>query len=385
MIKVFHQTGFRYNWNIDSFNDHSGDGLIYSPINIDSESLLSLEPSSKVTSFLDPQLYLLNEDKGKLNTYPYFPDNLKSGFSTNDLSSQKKNLAKLCIDFQFDNDFEYITIPTRYYSDNPTHFYQESSEFFVNPFCEYIEKKSPRKKVLLSVIVKQIMLNDEVQRNEVLNWITSHQHIDGVYLIFENNFPSKQIKDFDYLLNALNFIKVLKSNSLEVHLGYTNTEALLYSVAMPDSITIGSYENLRSFNISRFVNSENDVMRGPRARLYSSKLLQWIDYQYIEAMKKLLSSYSDYFDDSLYRPLMFSAGYNWHFQKPEPYKHYFYVFAQQVRGLSVNQGDRKNEVMNSISGAIDLFKIIKDKVLLDEDSNDSHLPTWMNVLNAFQQ
>jgi len=32
------------------------------------------------------------------------------------------------------------------------------------------------------------MLTDEEKRNEVLNWITGHQHVDGVYLIFENNF-----------------------------------------------------------------------------------------------------------------------------------------------------------------------------------------------------
>jgi hypothetical protein len=32
-----------------------------------------------------------------------------------------------------------------------------------------------------------------------------------------------------------------------------------------------------------------------------------------------------------------------------------------------------------------LFKEIEKGVLLDDDSNGSHLPTWYNVINAFQK
>ena len=67
-MKVYHQTGFRHNWNIDSFQQHVGDGLIYSPINIDADKLLQLDHTVKDTGFLDPQLYLLNQAKGTLDT-----------------------------------------------------------------------------------------------------------------------------------------------------------------------------------------------------------------------------------------------------------------------------------------------------------------------------
>ena len=296
-MRVYHQTGFRNKWNIESYQNGVGDGLIFSPINIDSDKLLSMDPTLKKTGFLDPQLYLLNEAKGTLDTYPYFPGNIKPDFSTPDLDNSHIRLAQLCVDYQMENEFKYLLIPTRYYADNPTTFYSQSTDYFVTPFCDYVKEKSIDKGILLSVIVKGIMLSDEEKRNEVLNWITSHQNVLGVYLIFENSFSSKQIKDFEYLLNALRFIKVLKDNQMEVHLGYTNTEALLYSVAMPNSVTIGSYENLRSFGIKRFQDLENGPMRAPRARLYSSQLLQWIDYQYIEAMRELIPGYEKYFDD----------------------------------------------------------------------------------------
>jgi len=383
-MNVYHQTGFRDKWNCESFKKGVGNGLIFSPVNIDADKLLALDVDLKKTGFLDPQLYLLNEAKGTLDTYPYFPGNLKPDFTTPDLDTSQLQLAQLCIDYQIDNDFKYMIIPTRYYVDYPTSYFEQSTDYFVTPFCEYIRAKNIDKKILLSVIVKSIMLSDEEKRNEVLNWITGHQHIDGVYLIFENNFSSKQIKDFDYLLNALKFIKILKDNQMEVHLGYTNTEALLYSIAMPDSISIGSYENLRSFGIKRFQDLESSPMRAPNARLYSSKLLQWIDYDYIQAMKKLIPDYENFFDDSEFKPLMFQPEFKWHFAKPEPYKHYFYIFDKQIKSLPDSQTDRIEQLKSDIKNALILFKRIKDKVLLDDDSDDSHLPTWFNVINAYQ-
>lgn len=384
-MKVYHQTGFRDNWNRECYLNGIGDGLIYSPINVDADKLLALDPKLKVSGFLDPQLYLLNEAKGTLHTYPYFPGNIKPDFSTQDLDNSHLKMAKLCIDYQIKNDFDYLVIPARYYTDNPTTYFVQSTDYFVIPFCDYVKANGIKKKILLSVIVKSIMLADEEKRNEVLNWITGHQQINGVYLIFEDNINSKQIKDFEYLLNALRFIRILKSNQMEVHLGYTNTEGILYSIAMPDSVTIGSYENLRSFGIKRFQDLENGPMRAPRARLYSSKLLQWLDYQYVEAMRSLIPNYEDYFDESEFRPLMFKPEYNWQFQKPEPYKHYFYVFDSQMKALPSGQSDRIESLKASIRNAVSLFKIIENEVLLDDDSNGSHLPTWFNVINAFQK
>jgi len=311
---------------------------------------------------------------------------LKSDFSTPDLDNDNIILAKLCIDYQLENDFNYLVIPTKYNAENPSNYLLQCTDYFVLPFCDYVKEVKSTKKILLSLIVKGIMLTDDEKRNEVLNWITSHQKVDGVYLIFENNFSSKQIKDFDFLFNALRFIKKLKDNEMEVHIGYSNTEALLYSIAMPDSITIGSYENLRSFGIRRFQELENGPMRSPNARLYSSKLLQWVDYGYIQPMKTLIENYSDYFDESIYNPLTnFEPDYNWQFKKTEPYKHYFFVFDKQIKALSSNQNDRIDYLKASIKTARNLFAKIESSVLLDDNSDGSHLQHWFNVINAFQK
>lgn len=386
-MKIYHQTGHGLKWNIDSFKDGVGDGLIFSPVNIDADKLLTgTNRKIKNVSFLDPQMYLLNQAKGSLETYPYFPGNLKSDFSTPDLDNDNLLLAKLCIDYQLENDFQYLVIPTKYYEENPTNYLMQCSDYFVMPFCDYAKEVKTNKKILLSVIVKGIMITDDEKRNEILNWITGHQNVDGVYLIFETKFTSKQIKDFDFLFNALQFIKILKENQMEVHIGYNNTEGFLYSITMPDSIAIGSYENLRSFGIRRFQEIDNGQMRSPHARLYSGKLLQWIDYGYVQSMKKLVLHYENYFEESKYTPLNFTPEINWQFKKTEPYKHYFYAFYNQIKSLPVNQVDRIKTVKESIKNAISLFKQIEESdVLLDENSDGSHLPIWYNVISSFQK
>ena len=384
-MKVFHQTGHGLNWNIDSFNEGIGDGLIFSPVNIDADKLIGYKKELKETGFLDPQLYLLNESKGSIETYPYFPGNLKSDFSTPDLDNDNVVLAKLCIDYQLKNNFQYLIIPTRYNEDNPSDYLLKCADYFVLPFCDYAKELKTKKKILLSVIVKTIMLTDEDKRNEVLNWLTGHLNVDGVYLIFENNFTSKQIKDFDFLFNALRFVNILKENQMEVHIGYNNTEGLLYSIAMPDSITIGSYENLRSFGIRRFQETEQGMMRSPNARLYSAKLLQWIDYGYVQSMKQLVPDYESYFEESKFNPLDFKPEINWQFKKTEPYKHFFSVFNNQVKNLPTSQIGRIESVKAQIKMAISNFKQIEEFVLLDTNSDGSHLPIWFNTINAFQK
>ena len=340
--------------------------------------------ATRRNSFLDPQMYLLGTEKSCNSSYPFFPGNLKAGFLTSDLDVTNEIIAKECIDYQIKAELKYVIIPTRYIDVPLTKYIEQMSRNFVTPFLNYRERNNINSPFLLTVVVRQSVLIDETSRDELLNWMTGIQNICGFYLIFDNNISTKQIRDFDYLRNALFFIHVLKMNLLEVHIGYTNTEGLIYSAAMPDSISMGSYENLRNFRISRFEVAEKNKMRSPNARLYSSKLLQWIEYNYIQSMRQMLPNYEEMFDNTEYRPLMFTPTYQWHFSKPELYKHYFEVFSVQVGNLPVVQIERIDNLLKQIVDAIDCFRHIKEHVLLDDDSGDAHLPIWYNVLNDFK-
>lgn len=386
-MEIYHQTGHNYKWNLDSYSEGIGDGLIFSPINIDSEILLCrIDQKVKDSSFLDPQLYFLNEEKGCIESYPYFPGNLKPNFSTEDLDSEKIDIAQSCIKYQLDNGFKYLIIPTKYFLENPTNYLDLCTNLFIDPFCQILNSLSTKKRVLLTILVKTIMITDETKRDEILNWITSHQYIDGVYLIFENSFTTKQIKDFNFLFNALRFIRILKENKLEVHIGYNNTEGFLYSIAMPDSVTMGSYENLRSFDIKRFQESDLGRKHSPSARLYSAKLLQWIEYGYVQSMKQLVPDFRSFFEESKYNPIDLKPEPDWQFKQTEPYKHFFFVFYYQIKKLPEEQLDRIDVVLHIIRNAISLFNRIGESgILLDENSDGSHLPFWYNALLSFKK
>ncbi len=386
-MKIYHQTGHRYQWNLQSFvEDRTAHGLILSPVNIDSEKIKEIDRKIKEKSFFDPQYYLLKDCKGKLSTYDFFPANMKKGIKTSDYENLSDLSAEICIKFQLSEGFEYIVIPTRYYDELPSNYFEKMSEFFVEPFIKYINSKKIKKRILLTVIIKQIQIMDEEKRNEILNWITGIQEISGVYIIFENTYTSKQIKDSTYLLNVLTIIKALKDNDLEVHIGYNNTEGFIYSIANPESVCIGSYENLRSFNIKRFIAAESSVMQGPRARLYSRKLLQWIDYGYIGGIQKLYKDWNLIFEDSKYRPLMFKPDFKWHFQKKEPYMHYFLMFHKQLLELPEVITERIKYVKEKIEYAMITFDKIKESgVVLDSDSDGSHLPFWLTSINMYEK
>lgn len=386
-MRVFHQTGHNYKWNLDSLvSDSAGDGLILSPVNIEKDKVKALSSSVLERSFFDPQYYLPTDVKGKLATYDYFPSNMMEEFSTIDFETISIKSAKLCISFQVNNKFRYIVIPARYYDTLPSDYIEKQNQQFIIPFLEAIQDIGSKSPVLLTVLVKQEQLMDEAHRNLLLNWITGIKDITGVYLIFENNFLSKQIKDTQYLFNALTFIRILKLNDLEVHIGCTNTEGLLYSIANPDSITMGSYENLRNFNIKRYTVQEKKKQNGPNPRLYSGVLFQWIDYAFIEPIKALYPKWETLFEESAYKPLMFSPEFKWHFTKPELYKHFFIIFSEQVHNLPSVTQDRINLLKGLFQGAIQLFREIEESgVFLDDNSNGSHLSVWLNVVSMFEK
>jgi len=387
-MKLLHQLGFRHKWNIESYKNGSGDGFIFSPINIPSDELESIDPEIRKQGFFDPQIYFPKDSKSKLGTYDYFPNNMIPDFKTIDFESSNLDLAQKCIDFQVKCDFGHFVIPTRYFETIPTDYFRRLTTNFIEPHLQTIKNIGIKdKSVLLTCIVKHEMLIDDEKRDYFLNWVTGIYDIDGVYVIFENNFSSKQIKDIDYLYNALIFIDALKQNDLEVHIGYGNTEGLLYSIANPDSITMGSYENLRTFKVSRFQTpTETTGMRSPNARIYSGQLLQWIDYNYLAAMRRLVPNFQDYFEDSIYKPLLFEPSFNWHFQKNEPYKHFFKVYGDQIRNLPRIPMDRIAHLKKIVTLAHEGYEQISESgVLLDSNSDGSHLTSWYSILNMYEK
>ncbi len=387
-IEIFHQLGFRSQWNFQSFIDENvGNGFILAPSHMEKSEVEHLDTNIKSNSIFDPQFFIPSVQKRKLATYDFFPDVVANGFQTSEYSDgYSQECAERCIDFQKENDFNKLIIPTRYISGMPSSFIQQQQQLFVLPFVDAIARLGKDRPVLLQIVLNDGMIKDQEFSADLLNWITGIPTIDGVYLIADISPRTKQLRDIDFLYSYLRFIQALSLNDLYILLGYQNTEAALLTLASPNAVSIGSYENLRMFNIRNFEEDDNSTKRGPNARIYTSRLFQWIDTNYIGAITRVFGN-TNHFDDNHYKAQMFEPSYHWHFSKPELYKHYFLVFSEQIRSISnYNGSDRYHFLRQLIEQGIAEYLSIRERgVVLDQDSDGSHLPAWLTAANLFAQ
>jgi hypothetical protein len=389
-ISVYHLCGHNDIWNCSSLeNDKVGHGLILSPTNKTESKIYAIKKVTKEKSFFDPQFYLPRSQHKSLNSFSFFPNNISGGYQTIEYEKVASESARLCVEFQVNNGFQYIVIPTLFYDEFPVNYIHQLKELYTIPFLNAISINNKKKPILLSIIVKDSQLELGELRDNLLNYLTSYQEIEGVFLIPYYKSTSKRIKNIDYLYNLMTFIDILKANDLKVHLAYTDIEAYILSLANIDSVTLGSYENLRNFHScissERFEkHEEKKKMSPPTPRIYSSKLFQWIDYRYIKSIEAVYPQSSELFRNTPYKVTMFQPEYNWHFTKPELYKHYFMSFSEQINNLPDIFDLRYTHIIKSIMDAINCYHEISEAgVLLDENSDGSHLQYWATALNRY--
>lgn len=385
-IDIFHQLGFRYQWNFQSYNDDNvGNGFILAPSYMDKNEVENLPEAIKRISIFDPQFFSPNVQKRKLATYEFFPDIVANGFQTSEYSDgYSLECAERCLRFQIENQFTNLIIPTRYISGMPSNFISQQQQLFVSPFLDAIRRLGKDRPLLLQLVINDGMVKDAEFSANILNWVTGLPEIDGVYLIADINPRRKQIIDIDFLYSYLCFIQALALNDLYILLGYQNTESVILSLASPNAITVGSYENLRMFNIRNFEENDKRNIHGPNARIYVSRLFQWIDTNYIGAITRVLGN-NDLFDDNHYMVQMFEPTYLWQFSKPELYKHFFLVFSQQMQYICKYNGvERYHVITELLEQAISQFSLLRNKgVILDQENDGTHLSAWLTAVNLY--
>jgi len=387
-FEIYHQAGFRYQWNLQSIADDStGDGVIIGARSIEKEKLAALPSEVRAKAIFDPQFFIPSVPKGKLATYDFFPDVAADGFTSSDYANESAGIsAAACLAFQIAQGFRFIVIPTRYMAGMPSNYIATQDELFVGPFLEACSEQRVETPVLLQAVLTENMLKDSDYSADLLNWITGIRGLSGVYLLAEAGSTTKQLKDADFLYRLLTFTSALRQNDMVVVLGYLNTESVALSVAEPSIVTMGLYENTRAFRIRTFEDNQGE-QRGPSPRLYISKCLQWIDRNYHGAIERRLPGGRSLFDQNKYQALMFQPTFKWHFTKPELYKHHFLELSRQLRRISDYQGkERYDYVKTMIEGAIATFTQMEDAgIVLDKDNDGSHLSAWLTAINEFAQ
>ena len=336
-------------------------------------------------SFFDPQYYLPNSQKSKLHSYDFFPEVIAAGFSTADYYLVALKSARLCIEFQVEQEYDRVVIPARYFSQMDPDYTEKQAAYTVLPFLKEAGRQKVKKPIYLTLPLTSHMIENATYRTTILNWVTSFPEIAGIYLIPDYARPTKQVLSKSFLDEMLKLLTEVQEVGLKVTVGYSNTESLLYLLTGDIDITMGAFENTRMFSLDKFVESDED-RRGPKSRIYLPGLLNWI--QFNEA--KSLQSADAKLWAKVYRPTRFGdaalkQAMEPTFNQPVLYRHYFIAFAEQVAALKkLTRLDRYNTIRSWLKNAISLNEAISDiPIDFERHGRGDHLQQWLHVVNRY--
>jgi hypothetical protein len=369
-LQLFHQVGHNSNWNIDSFQqDRCGDGLILSPLHQNSAAVEQLDPATRTASIFDPQFYLPSSRKPKLRSYDFFPEAVEGGFQTSTFASHVTGVAERCIEFQQNLGFRTIVVPTRFLDQMYSDYFDRQRRFTVDAFMDAAAGQT----VCLSVAITAAMIEDSGFRTRLLNWVTSYPNVDELYLIYQHPRDTKQIQDPRFLTACLEFFREVSGTGLKLIVGYTNTEGLLFATSADLTITMGAFENTRMFSVDKFVETEGQ-MRGPKARIYLSGLLNWVQLQDAKTIQH--RSPRIWADQALASPVEPT------FNQPQLYKHFFQNLHDHVTSLKpLSVQERRLDLIQRLRQARNWYSELEQTgIQLERHGKGDHIGAWLSVL-----
>lgn len=378
-LELLHQVGHNSVWNIESFEDGCGDGLILSPLHQSLQTVEKIGADIRALSIFDPQFYLPSSRKPKLHTYDFFPEAVDGGFQTSTFTSHVGAVAEACIQFQKQQGFRSIVVPTRFIDQMFSDYVERQRRFTVDAFMEAAAEQT----VCLSVALTAPMIEDKGFRTKILNWITSYPNVDQVYLMYQHERDTKQIQNAAFLKACIEFFGEITGSGLKLIIGYTNVESLLFGATNDITITMGTFENTRIFSVDKFLETEGE-RRGPKARIYLAGLLNWVQFQ----DAKIIQSKAPEIWKSIYRPTTWadkalSLPVEPTFNQPQLYKHFFENMHDQVLSMkALSLKERRLNFSQQLIEAQDwYFKLAAHGIELEKHGRNGHIAPWLTALS----
>jgi hypothetical protein len=393
-MKIYHQLGHNYKWALDAhFQNDIGDGFIFSAYSFKYDkfgnSISSYKPEKYLSkSMIDLQFYgkKTSTEGGQLYTYPFHPTNLGGGDSTN---VEGVELIDKAIEYQVGYGLKNIIIPV---------FYHDADDF--EKLLEYIKlinnrlkkkkdkKKTGNEKYLMTIPLSNGLITNDDYVEELLQALTHMSIIfDGYYIVCDAKPEYKKKISIDYIYydNLLKIFTILKSQNFITCHGYANWDALVFNALCNiDYVTIGTYENLRNFNIKRFT---EDLAGGPSKGWYfSEKLLNFVRAQELIKLRRsgclnLIANEKNIFSD-----IVLDKGYDWNTHKPDVHKNYLLSISKLLSDLPQSSSIQKRAkiFLKKINKARELYESLANdyNVYLLDESGDYHLATWVSIIQS---
>jgi hypothetical protein len=380
-MKITHVLGHNSNWNIDAYFDQNiGDNFLITAYS-HGKDFLQKKSFQRIlnNSMLDLQFYGNKHSKGKLSEFDFHPSNHLESEITN---VYFENCIKSAIEFQKNNGFKNIIIPHLYTNEDV-----EGIIKTIKNINRYILKKGRgTEKYFMTLPFANHIIIDKDKIEDILSECTTFDIcFDGYFIVCENKpeFRKKITIDLKILKNITRILTTLKRNNFQTIYAYANWDALLHLTKTEiDYITIGTYENLRNFDIKRF--TEDESGGASKGYYFSEKLLNMVRADSITLLRETNSLNLIKNERNIFSDIILREGFNWNIHKPEVNKNYLLSITRLLKDISMIDDVklRKKYVINLVDSALEKYDLLEEHgVFLDREGMNYHLNTWKTYLS----
>ncbi len=379
-MKITHVLGHNSAWNIQAFFEHNiGDFFLITAYNNGIEYYAKKTfQRIKELSMVDLQFYGKRMSLGKFSEYPFHPANCRSKDATN---IYFENCVKQSILFQKDKGFRNIIIP---------HFYEneevEDIVVTIKTLNKYISStRSGNEKYFMTLpFANHIIINKDKVEEILFECTNMNIEFDGYFIVCENKpeIRKKITTDIKILKNLSKVLKTLKQQEFETVYAYANWDAIILLAQTDiDYLTIGTYENLRNFDIKRFTEAESGG--GSKGYYFSEKLLNMVKADYVTLIRDTVNINIIRNEKNIFSDIILREGYPWNIHKPDVNKNYLLSISRLLHQISCisSISKRKEFVISLINNAISNYHTLETNgVYLDYESSNYHLNIWKTFL-----
>ena len=227
-------------------------GVLLSPVNYSPSDTLTRcnrfrEKRSDLDILFDPQLFVPQQGRGRLSTWPYMPD----GLDTADYSTEAAwlpiidEIIKETKPFAPDGICSPTTAP-RAVSDG----YYELSAFVANALRDRLQGSSTRAVMTAFVGLADLALPD---RHLQVGSLLSKFLGKDIYLVLSDDTePREERVRQGEMEAAARLIRLLADAGYNVIMGFTSSEMVIWKAAGAAHVASGKYWNVRRFTRGRF-------------------------------------------------------------------------------------------------------------------------------------
>lgn len=250
-MSVFHQMGHDSE-NLLKEDDLSGfAGAIMSPVNCDQAKMTrcarDYRQSGDHEVIFDSQLYYPRNAMANLARWPYFPD----GFETADEASDAwwSNLVARICRVAGDVNATAVCSPAivpRVYADS---YYDRMVSVAA---LMQVPAGNAGIELLQTVIISMAEIS-EIARVHAIASIVTRTHVRRAYLVFVDGLPlRRENTDSVALAHAMLLVHLLESNGIQVLVGFSSSDILLWKESGASACATGKFWNLRRFTPGRW-------------------------------------------------------------------------------------------------------------------------------------